>query len=91
MEGRTTRCIECGGFVDSLNEDDDGEPCNACADRLLDTLPGVFHRPWMESWPAKDGAEADDLFADETDGEPSEEQERDPAETAARIDPDQPA
>ena len=74
MSGRPTRCIECGGLVGSLNEDESGEPCPACAERLLETLPGVFHRPWMQPWPPKKEAskpddldEFDDL--DEAEGE----------------------
>ena len=46
MSGTDTRCIECGGTVGSLNEDEEGVPCPACAERLLETLPGVFHSPW---------------------------------------------
>ncbi len=47
MENPETRCIECGGAVHSLNEDESGAPCVACAERLLETLPGVFHSPWV--------------------------------------------
>ncbi|MEL6907908.1 MAG: hypothetical protein AAFP22_21045, partial [Planctomycetota bacterium] len=36
----------------ALNEDEDGVPCAACAERLLETLPGVFHTPWAG---ARDG------------------------------------
>lgn len=32
----------------SLNEDEEGVPCPVCAERLLETLPGVFHAPWGE-------------------------------------------
>ena len=49
MEHPETRCIECGGVVGSLNEDEDGVPGPACAERLLETLPGVFHAPWVET------------------------------------------
>ncbi len=49
MENPETRCIECGGAVHSLNEDEAGEPCVACAERLLETLPGIFHSPWTTS------------------------------------------
>lgn len=49
MEKPETRCIECGGFVHSLNEDETGHPCMACAGRLLETLPGIFHSPWTTS------------------------------------------
>ena len=48
----STRCIECGGSVGALNEDEEGVPCPACAERLLETLPGVFHTPWAG---ARDG------------------------------------
>lgn len=47
-----TRCIECGGTVDSLNVDEEGVPCPACAQRLLETVPGVFHTPWNEGCPS---------------------------------------
>lgn len=46
MEHPDTRCIECGGVVGSLNEDENGTPCAVCAERLLETLPGIFHAPW---------------------------------------------
>ena len=46
MEHPETRCIECGGVVGSLNEDENGVPCPVCAERLLETLPGVFHASW---------------------------------------------
>ena len=49
MTQAKTRCIECGGSVGSLNEDEDGTPCPACAERLLETLPGIFHQPWTET------------------------------------------
>lgn len=39
-------CIDCGGPVNALNEDEDGDPCPTCAERLIETLPGVFHAPW---------------------------------------------
>ena len=55
MDGSATRCIECGGVVGSLNEDDEGVPCPVCAERLLETLPGIFHSPWGAA-PARDGA-----------------------------------
>lgn len=45
-EAGQTRCIECGGGVASLNEDEEGVPCPVCAQRLLETLPGIFHAPW---------------------------------------------
>lgn len=58
MDRSATRCIECGGVVGSLNEDEDGTPCPACAERLLETLPGIFHRPWGTT-EAPGGDEAD--------------------------------
>ncbi|MEM9379873.1 MAG: hypothetical protein AAGB93_07965 [Planctomycetota bacterium] len=64
MSGRPTRCIECGGLVGSLNEDESGEPCPVCAERLLETLPGVFHRPWMQPWPSKNETPEGDGFDD---------------------------
>ena len=72
MDAPPTRCIECGGFVDSLNEDEEGTPCPACAERLLETLPGVFHRPWMEPWAPREDAELDDEFADVLEDERDE-------------------
>lgn len=71
MEHPETRCIECGGVVGSLNEDEDGEPCPVCAERLLETLPGIFHAPWTEAdatvdEEALDLSTADDLQGDET-------------------------
>ena len=46
MNDSFPRCIECGGTVDSLNEDEEGVPCPACAERLFEAVPGVFHTPW---------------------------------------------
>lgn len=94
MEGRTTRCIECGGLVDSLNEDEQGAPCPACADRLLETLPGVFHRPWMESWSPRDEGAAEESFAEEAEDVEPEGGVADESPAWGRHDdeePDQPA
>ena len=56
MENPETRCIECGGSVHSLNEDEVGEPCVACAERLLETLPGIrAARRIVEAVRAEDG------------------------------------
>jgi len=41
-----TRCFRCGGPADQLNELEEGRNCPACAERLLETLSGVFHSPW---------------------------------------------
>ena len=50
-------CIECGGPVNALNEDESGSACPACAERLLETLPGVFHAPWGEEAKVEGGRE----------------------------------
>lgn len=65
-----TRCIECGGVVGSLNEDEDGLPCPVCAERLLETLPGIFHAPWVEA-----DAAAGEEALDEAGSEPLESEE----------------
>lgn len=47
-EGSEIVCFHCGQSVGDpprLNEMPDGEPCRACADRLLDALPPIFHTP----------------------------------------------
>lgn len=41
-----TRCFRCGGPANQLNELEEGQNCPACAERLLETLQGVFHAPW---------------------------------------------
>lgn len=64
MTEAKTRCIECGGFVGSLNEDEDGVPCAACAERLLETLPGVFHQPWSEAAGGEGVLESEDAYAE---------------------------
>ena len=66
-------CIECGGPVNALNEDESGVPCPACAERLLETLPGVFHAPWGEEGQiGEPGERQEELATDEeearTDG-----------------------
>lgn len=68
MSEITPRCIECGGPVDSLNEDEEGAPCPACAERLLETLPGVFHSPWGEPEAAEAESDVDASPADAGDG-----------------------
>lgn len=70
MEHPETRCIECGGVVGSLNEDENGVPCPACAERLLETLPGVFHAPWVAT-----GATAEVEGRDGSAPEPLESEE----------------
>lgn len=47
-EGSEIVCFHCGrpvGNPPRLNEMPDGEPCRSCADRLLDSLPPIFHAP----------------------------------------------
>ncbi|MDA8592955.1 hypothetical protein N9L90_03455 [Planctomycetota bacterium] len=93
MENPETRCIECGGAVHSLNEDEAGEPCVACAERLLETLPGIFHSPWSTPRDVDQPAEAEAGLGDaEADGpgeHPSSEWWR--VEDDVVIGPDQPA
>ena len=50
-------CIECGGPTNELNEDEDGVPCPACSERLLESLPGVFHSPWGHGIAPEEAAE----------------------------------
>ena len=73
MSDSVTRCIDCGGLVDSLNEDEDGVPCPSCAERLLESLPGVFHSPWGTAHrpdaPGVERAEQDDSSFEATGGE----------------------
>lgn len=71
MTEAKTRCIECGGFVGSLNEDEDGVPCSACAERLLETLPGVFHQPWTETAEGGESSEAEDAYSERESDEES--------------------
>ncbi|MEM8713174.1 MAG: hypothetical protein AAGG01_19695, partial [Planctomycetota bacterium] len=74
MTQPTTVCIECGGPANALNEDESGDPCPACAERLLETLPGVFHSPWG-------GQQVDETVEGDSDSMASaeESQERPPA------------
>jgi hypothetical protein len=47
-------CFQCGQPVAEegpsgaplLNEVEEGVPCSACAERLLEQLPPIFHTPW---------------------------------------------
>lgn len=57
-------CIECGGPTNDLNEDEQGDPCVACSERLLETLPGIFHAPWGQG--AAAGAEVEEESAPES-------------------------
>lgn len=41
-------CFQCGQAVSDpprWNHLPSGEPCRACAERLLDSLPPIFHSP----------------------------------------------
>jgi len=44
----TSRCFRCGGPAHELNEIEEGVNCPACAERLLETVLGVFHTPWAD-------------------------------------------
>jgi hypothetical protein len=44
----TSRCFRCGGPAHALNEIEEGVNCPACAERLLETVQGVFHTPWAD-------------------------------------------
>jgi len=50
-ESAPTRCFRCGGPANQLNELEEGVNCPACAERLLETLQGVFHTPWVKATP----------------------------------------
>lgn len=42
-------CFHCGQSVGDpphLNRIGGQEPCRACAERMLETLPGIFHAPY---------------------------------------------
>lgn len=93
MEKPDTRCIECGGAVQSLNEDQTGAPCVACAERLLETLPGIFHSPWV---PSRDAVHDPEREAGRGEREADESAEHSPSERwriedDIIIGPDQPA
>lgn len=48
-EGKAIVCIQCGRSVGDppvLNELPEGGNCPACAERLLETLPPIFHVPF---------------------------------------------
>ena len=51
------RCFSCGGPSNQLNEIEEGVNCPACAERLLEDLPGIFHEPWSRK---EDAVEASD-------------------------------
>lgn len=44
--------MECSHLLvgpPALRSTPEGVPCRACADRLLDAVPGIFHTPWPTS------------------------------------------
>ena len=90
MEDQVTRCIECGGFVDSLNEDEDGVPCPACAERLLESLPGIFHSSWGEPEDLEDEVDGVEV-AERTELAEAPAPRRWRADDDAPFGPDQPA
>jgi hypothetical protein len=48
-KGKGIVCIQCGHSVGDppvLNEMPEGGNCPACAERLLETLPPIFHSPF---------------------------------------------
>lgn len=93
MENPETRCIECGGAVHSLNEDEAGEPCVACAERLLETLPGIFHSSWTTSRDSQLEPESEADGGKLEPGESAEQRSSDwwQVEDDIVIGPDQPA
>lgn len=55
-------CFHCGqpiGDPPRLHEVD-GEPCPACAQRLLESVPGIFHAPYETVAEAVESREADE-------------------------------
>lgn len=49
-------CFQCGhsiGSPEKLNYMPDGEPCKACADRLLELAPPIFHAPITPNSPVQ--------------------------------------
>lgn len=51
-------CFHCGQAVGDpprLNLVTDQEPCRACAERMLETLPGIFHAPYEANVATEDG------------------------------------
>ena len=59
----TISCFHCGNPVGDpprLNELEEGDNCPACAERLLETLPPIFHTSWEEPHPHGAPAGEDD-------------------------------
>lgn len=44
-------CAQSTGLPPVLNLLPDGTTCRACADRVLDAQPGIFHAVWSEPVP----------------------------------------
>ncbi len=53
------RCIRCSGPADELNEIEEGINCPSCAERMMESLPGIFHTPWVTPDQAARAPEAD--------------------------------
>jgi hypothetical protein len=51
FEAICMRCAKGIGNPPVLNRLPSGKPCKACADRVLDAQPGIFHAPWAEPAP----------------------------------------
>ena len=68
-------CFRCGrpvGEPPAINELPDGRPCPACAERLLESLPPIFHAPMpfvlASHDPRPDLSEDEDLGSRDGDG-----------------------
>lgn len=60
-------CFKCGQSVGEpprLNRLDGGGTCLACAERLLDMLPSIFHTP-LEGVMEEDGEVMESIHADD--------------------------
>jgi hypothetical protein len=47
-DAQPARCFRCGGPAHELNEIEEGVNCPACAERLIESVQGVFHTPWAD-------------------------------------------
>jgi hypothetical protein len=63
-DAQPARCFRCGGPAHELNEIEEGKSCPACAERLLESVQGVFHTPWADPV-AKVGAENEEEYVEE--------------------------
>jgi hypothetical protein len=50
-------CAQGIGNPPVLNSLPSGKPCRACADRVLDAQPGIFHAAWAEPLPKMPSAQ----------------------------------